>query len=142
MCGKPPVGCSPAVGVSRCFLRQTTEARQTGGESVAVRAGAEPFASEAGSVGVLLCHGFTGSRRRCAPGRRRSPAGFAVDLPLLPGHGTRSQDLQLTRWADWYATRSNGPWHPWLTGATRFWSWAFLWAEPSACDWLRNTQTL
>jgi carboxylesterase len=26
-----------------------------------------------------------------------------VSLPLLPGHGTRWQDMQLTGWRDWYA---------------------------------------
>jgi carboxylesterase len=72
---------------------------------VAVRAGAEPFASEGGSVGVLLCHGFTGSPASLRPwAEALAAAGFAVDLPLLPGHGTRWQDLQLTRWTDWYAT--------------------------------------
>ena len=31
--------------------------------------GAEPFHHDGGPVGVLLCHGFTGSRNRCARGR-------------------------------------------------------------------------
>ncbi|MQY15290.1 Thermostable monoacylglycerol lipase [Streptomyces sp. RB5] len=30
--------------------------------------------------------------------------GLTVSLPLLPGHGTRWQDMQLTTWRDWYAT--------------------------------------
>jgi carboxylesterase len=30
-------------------------------------------------------------------------AGIAVSAPLLPGHGTRWQDMNRTRWADWYA---------------------------------------
>jgi carboxylesterase len=29
--------------------------------------------------------------------------GLTVSLPLLPGHGTRWQDMQLTGWQDWYA---------------------------------------
>jgi carboxylesterase len=29
--------------------------------------------------------------------------GFAVSLPLLPGHGTTWQELNTTRWTDWYA---------------------------------------
>jgi carboxylesterase len=29
--------------------------------------------------------------------------GLTVSLPLLPGHGTRWQDMQLTGWKDWYA---------------------------------------
>jgi carboxylesterase len=30
--------------------------------------------------------------------------GFAVDLPLLPGHGTAVEDMIATSWADWSAT--------------------------------------
>ena len=30
-------------------------------------------------------------------------AGLAVELPRLPGHGTTWQELNLTRWPDWYA---------------------------------------
>jgi carboxylesterase len=30
--------------------------------------------------------------------------GYAVEMPLLPGHGTRWQDLNRTTWADWVAT--------------------------------------
>jgi carboxylesterase len=29
--------------------------------------------------------------------------GYAVELPLLPGHGTRWQDLNSVDWTDWYA---------------------------------------
>ena len=29
--------------------------------------------------------------------------GYAVSVPLLPGHGTRWQDLNKTTWADWFA---------------------------------------
>jgi carboxylesterase len=30
-------------------------------------------------------------------------AGFSVELPLLPGHGTSVQDMVPTRWSDWVA---------------------------------------
>ncbi|MER6924420.1 alpha/beta fold hydrolase, partial [Streptomyces spiralis] len=66
--------------------------------------GAEPFRHEGGEVGVLLCHGFTGS-----PQSLRSWAeylaerGLTVSLPLLPGHGTRWEDMAITGWQDWYA---------------------------------------
>jgi carboxylesterase len=46
--------------------------------------GTEPFEHTGGPVGVLLCHGFTGS------------------LPRLPGHGTTWQDLSRTGGQDWY----------------------------------------
>ena len=65
--------------------------------------GAEPFEAAGGPVGVLLCHGFTGS-----PQTLRSWAeylagqGLSVSLPRLPGHGTRWQDLARTGGQDWY----------------------------------------
>lgn len=68
-----------------------------------VLAGAEAFEAEGGPVGVLLCHGFTGS-----PQTMRGWAdylaeqGLSVSLPRLPGHGTSWQDLAGTGWRDWY----------------------------------------
>jgi len=55
-------------------------------------------------VGVLLCHGFTGSPQSLRPwADYLAGRGLTVSLPLLPGHGTRWQDMQLTGWQDWYA---------------------------------------
>ncbi|MBT2440460.1 alpha/beta fold hydrolase [Streptomyces sp. ISL-36] len=66
--------------------------------------GAEPYRHEGGEVGVLLCHGFTGSPQSMRPWAEYLAArGVTVSLPLLPGHGTRWQDMQLTTWQDWYA---------------------------------------
>ena len=66
--------------------------------------GAEPFRHEGGEAGVLLCHGFTGSPQSLRPGAQYlSEHGLTVSLPLLPGHGTRWQDMALTGWQDWYA---------------------------------------
>ncbi|WP_035850167.1 alpha/beta hydrolase [Kitasatospora azatica] len=66
--------------------------------------GAEPFHHRGGPTGVLLCHGFTGSPQSLRPwAEHLAAAGLTVALPLLPGHGTRWQDLQVTRWEDWYA---------------------------------------
>ncbi|MEU3724952.1 alpha/beta fold hydrolase [Streptomyces sp. NPDC031705] len=66
--------------------------------------GAEPFRHEGGEVGVLLCHGFTGSPQSLRPwAEYLAERGLTVSLPLLPGHGTRWQDMQLTGWQDWYA---------------------------------------
>ncbi|MFI5617314.1 alpha/beta hydrolase [Streptomyces sp. NPDC051567] len=66
--------------------------------------GAEPFRHEGGEVGVLLCHGFTGSPQSLRPwAEHLAGRGLSVSLPLLPGHGTRWQDMQLTGWQDWYA---------------------------------------
>jgi carboxylesterase len=68
--------------------------------------GAEPFAfpggPAGGGTGVLLLHGFTGSPFSIRPwGEHLAAAGFAVRAPLLPGHGTRWQDANLTTEQDW-----------------------------------------
>ena len=66
--------------------------------------GAEPYRHQGGPVGVLLCHGFTGSPQSLLPwARHLADAGLTVSVPLLPGHGTVWQDMQVTRWEDWYA---------------------------------------
>ncbi|MEU9334646.1 alpha/beta fold hydrolase [Streptomyces sp. NPDC048290] len=66
--------------------------------------GAEPYRHDGGEVGVLLCHGFTGSPQSLRPwAEYLAERGLTVSLPLLPGHGTRWEDLQLTGWQDWYA---------------------------------------
>jgi carboxylesterase len=66
--------------------------------------GAEPFASDGGPVGVLVCHGFTGSPRTVRPwAEHLAAAGLTVRAPRLPGHGTVWQDLAKTGWLDWYA---------------------------------------
>jgi carboxylesterase len=71
---------------------------------VPVLPGAEPFRHEGGEAGVLLCHGFTGSPQSLRPwAQHLADHGLTVSLPLLPGHGTRWQDMALTGWQDWYA---------------------------------------
>src|SRR5436190_8098464 len=67
--------------------------------------GAEPWSHTGqGPHGALVIHGFTGN-----PGSMRglaeafAAAGFHVEMPLLPGHGTTVDDMVPTRWADWAA---------------------------------------
>jgi carboxylesterase len=56
-------------------------------------------------VGVLLSHGFTGSPASMRPwGEHLAGRGYAVEVPLLPGHGTTWQDCNRTRWEDWHDT--------------------------------------
>lgn len=58
-----------------------------------------------GEVGVLLCHGLTGSPQSLRPWAEHLAAeGRTVRLPLLPGHGTRWQDANRTGFPDWLAT--------------------------------------
>jgi carboxylesterase len=66
--------------------------------------GAEPYSHEGGPTGVLLCHGFTGSPQSLRPwGEYLASEGLTVSLPRLPGHGTTWQEMNRTRWEDWYA---------------------------------------
>jgi carboxylesterase len=66
--------------------------------------GAEPFEHEGGRVGVLLCHGFTGSPQSLRPwAEYLAEAGLTVSLPRLPGHGTTWQEMNRTTSGDWYA---------------------------------------
>ena len=66
--------------------------------------GAEPFSHAGNEVGVLVCHGFTGSPQSVRPlAEALSGAGFTVELPLWPGHGTSVEDMLETRWSDWSA---------------------------------------
>lgn len=69
-----------------------------------VMPGAEPYHHTGGSVGVLLCHGFTGTPQSLRPwGEYLAGAGLSVSLPRLPGHGTSPREMARTRWQDWYA---------------------------------------
>ncbi|MBO0894974.1 alpha/beta hydrolase [Arthrobacter sunyaminii] len=69
--------------------------------------GAAAFSSDGqganAATGVLLSHGFTGSPVSMAAwARHLADQGYAVSLPLLPGHGTTWQDLARTPWERWY----------------------------------------
>ncbi len=71
---------------------------------MAVAPHATPFSADGGPVGVLLVHGFTGSPSSMTPwARHLAEAGLTVRVPRLPGHGTSWQQLNRTRWQDWYA---------------------------------------
>lgn len=65
--------------------------------------GAEPFSHDEGDVGVVLCHGYPSTPQSLrAWAEDLAGRGYSVRLPLLPGMGTRWQDLNKTRWTDWY----------------------------------------
>jgi carboxylesterase len=64
--------------------------------------GAEPFRFDAGPVGALLQHGFSGSPASMRPmGRWLADRGISVVGPRLPGHGTTWENLEGTTWRDW-----------------------------------------
>ena len=67
--------------------------------------GAAPFSFDGGTVGALLVHGFTGTPQSMRLwGEFLAAAGLTVSCPLLPGHGTRWQEMNATGWRDWYGT--------------------------------------
>lgn len=66
--------------------------------------GAEPFSAAGGPNGALVVHGFTGSPQSMRPlAEAFAAAGFTVELPVLPGHGTTVDDMLTTSWDDWSA---------------------------------------
>lgn len=85
-------------------VRPAAGAVEAAPTSAGIRSGAEAYRAGNGRVGVLLCHGFTGSPQSMRPwAEDLVGAGFRVHLPRLPGHGTSWQELNRTRWTDWYA---------------------------------------
>ncbi|MDJ0313266.1 alpha/beta fold hydrolase [Arthrobacter sp. H35-D1] len=62
-----------------------------------------PGHGELGDIGVAVCHGFTGSPISMqAWSESLADAGFAVNMPLLAGHGSTWQELARTPWEHWY----------------------------------------
>ena len=56
------------------------------------------------SVGVLLLHGLTGTPAEMRVlGEALAADGYSVHAPLLPGRGTRQQDMHALCWEDWMA---------------------------------------
>jgi carboxylesterase len=74
-----------------------------GSPSASAADDAAPLEVDGGSVGALVIHGFTGSPVSTRPwARYLADAGLSVIAPRLPGHATRWQDLNGTRWPQWY----------------------------------------
>jgi carboxylesterase len=72
--------------------------------SLTILPGSEPWSHDGGRAGALCLHGFTGnpsSMRGVA--EAFAAAGFSVELPRLPGHGTTVEDMLTTTWDDWSA---------------------------------------
>ena len=52
--------------------------------------------------GVLLLHGYMGTVQTVRDWALSfAQAGFAVEAPLLPGHGTKTEELATTQWSDY-----------------------------------------
>lgn len=71
--------------------------------------GNEEFFFRGNKQGVVLVHGYTG-----APGEMRLLGEYLYSRGLtvlgvrLPGHGTTPQDLNHTKWQDWYGAVNEG----------------------------------
>ncbi len=60
------------------------------------------FLLDGGSTGVLLIHGFTGAPPELRLlGDHLHQQGLTVLAPLLPGHGTRVEDMNRVHWERW-----------------------------------------
>ena len=67
--------------------------------------GAEPFFFPGNHIGVLVCHGFTGSTQSMRPlGEALHQSGFTVIGPRLAGHGISPQAMARTTASDWIAS--------------------------------------
>jgi carboxylesterase len=61
----------------------------------------DPISAPGGPTGALVLHGFTGSPSSMRPlADEIARAGFAVELPLLPGHATTPADLATKTFGD------------------------------------------
>jgi carboxylesterase len=55
-------------------------------------------------IGIIFVHGFTGSPIAMRPWAEFfHNRGFTVSVPLLPGHGTKPEDLNRVKWQQWPA---------------------------------------
>lgn len=77
-------------------------------DTIAIIPGAEAWAApgegERATVGVVVTHGFTGNPLATRPlGEALNAAGYTVEVPRLPGHGTSVKDMARTRYPEWRA---------------------------------------
>ena len=67
--------------------------------------GAEPFFYPGNDIGVLICHGFTGTTQSVRGlGQKLNEAGYTVIGPRLKGHGVSPQAMARTTASDWIAS--------------------------------------
>lgn len=68
-------------------------------------AAADSFRFEGSRTACLLLHGFTASPEEMRfLGERLHARGYSVSGIRIAGHGTRVEDLDRTRWEDWYTS--------------------------------------
>jgi carboxylesterase len=65
----------------------------------------DSFFWQGGPVGVLLLHGLTATTAEVRPlAQYLHQHGYTVAGPLLPGHGTKPEDLNQVKWDNWVET--------------------------------------
>lgn len=70
---------------------------------VSVIPDSQAFHIPGGPVAILMIHGFNGSPASIRPwAHGLADLGFSVTAPCLPGHGSSWQEMNKTRWQDWY----------------------------------------
>ena len=68
----------------------------------------EPFELIGGQIAILLIHGFSGSPVSVKPwAEQLHQSGFTVNVPRLPGHGSNWNEMNNTRWEEWFAEVDN-----------------------------------
>ena len=68
----------------------------------------EPFELIGGQIAILLIHGFSGSPLSVKPwAEKLHQSGFTVNVPRLPGHGSNWNEMNQTRWEEWFAEVEN-----------------------------------
>lgn len=96
------MGPSRVSGPRRVAVVQNSPV-STNPAAVPFSAPARPELTGGRKVGVLLSHGFTGSPFSIRPWAEfLAEKGYAVESPLLPGHGTTWRDLNKHRFEDFY----------------------------------------
>lgn len=89
-------------GAELYALRRGAKRPATPAEVDSTRAVQREGAGENAKVGLLFLHGFT-----VTPANFRgwledfSSLGFAISVPMLPGHGSRPEDLEGVSWTEW-----------------------------------------
>lgn len=62
----------------------------------------DAFFLEGGKTGIFLSHGYSATTAEVRlVAEKLHAAGYTVGAPLLPGHGTKPEDLNQVKWQDW-----------------------------------------
>ena len=101
---RPPSGGACPSPTTTPMSEEDLSEQRGDGMTTSLLSGAEPWSYDAGPIGALCLHGFTGHPGSMRPvAEAFAAAGLSVELPRLPGHGTTVEEMMLTGWPDWSA---------------------------------------